>query len=80
MSLFVDRIDSVNFDDKDDIKNTIYNICNDVNIKMGKVMPGLRMALVGGVPGPDLITTMMILGKNSVKDRIDNSLTFDKVS
>lgn len=79
MSLFVNNIDSINFNDKDDIKNTIYNLCNDTGTKMGKVMPGLRMALVGGVSGPDLITTMMILGKNSVKDRIDNSLTFDKV-
>ena len=79
MSLFVNKIDSINFNDKDDIKNTIYNLCNDTGTKMGKVMPGLRMALVGGVSGPDLITTMMILGKNSVKDRIDNSLTFDKV-
>lgn len=79
MSLFVDKIDSINFDDKDNIKNTIYNICNDNNIKMGKVMPGLRMSLVGGVSGPDLITTMMILGKDSVKNRINKSLIIDKV-
>jgi glutamyl-tRNA synthetase len=79
MSLFIDNIDSINFDDKDDIKNTIYDICNDINVKMGKVMPGLRMALVGGISGPDLITTMLILGKKSVKDRISKSLVLDKV-
>ena len=79
MTLFIDKIDSLDFNDKDLVKNTIYNLCNDVGTKMGKVMPGLRMALVGGVSGPDLITTMMILGKKSVKDRISNSITFDKV-
>ena len=80
MSVFVDKIDSINFDDNDSVKNTIFDICASLSIKMGKVMPGLRMALMGGVSGPDLITTMVILGKDQVKDRINNSLVFDKVS
>jgi hypothetical protein len=36
-------------------------------------MPGLRTALVGGIAGPDLMTTMSILGKDQVKLRIINS-------
>jgi glutamyl/glutaminyl-tRNA synthetase len=37
-------------------------------------MPGLRMALVGGISGPDLPTTMFILGKDEVIKRISTSL------
>ena len=73
MSTFLTKIDDVNFDNGDSIKNTISDICDSLGIKMGKVMGGLRAALVG-VPGPDLITTMMVLGKDSTKTRISNSL------
>ena len=78
MSVFVDEIDSISFDDNDSLKKSIFDICSSVDVKMGKVMPGLRMALMGGVSGPDLITTMIILGKDQVKDRIANSLIFEK--
>ena len=37
---------------------------------MGKIMPALRLALTGGIPGPDLITTAYILGKNESIKRI----------
>jgi glutamyl-tRNA synthetase len=73
MSVFVTKIDDINFDDGDNIKNTISDICDSLGIKMGKVMGGLRAALVG-VPGPDLITTLRVLGKDSTKTRISNSL------
>jgi glutamyl-tRNA synthetase len=71
---FVKSSTDIDFDSKDTIKNSIYNICNDANIKMGKIMPGLRMALVGGIPGPDLITTMNILGKSETVRRINKAL------
>ena len=74
MSSFVDHIDNVNFDDLDDIKITIQSICDGFGIKMGKVMPGLRNSLVGGISGPDLMTTMSILGKEQTKFRISNSI------
>ena len=78
MSDFINKIDTVNFDDTNSIKDTISNVCNDLGVKMGKVMPGLRMALVSGVAGPDLMTTMSILGKDVTSDRINNSLVFEK--
>ena len=73
MSSFVDNIDSVDFNDNDSIKSKISSICDGFGIKIGKVMPGLRFALVGGIAGPDLMTTMSILGKDQVKLRIINS-------
>lgn len=74
MTEFINHIDSANFDDNDSIKLTISTICDGLGIKIGKVMPGLRVALVGGISGPDLMTTMSILGPNQTKLRILNSL------
>ena len=75
MSDFVSKIDTIDFNDTNSIKGAISTICNDLGIKMGKVMPGLRMALVGGIAGPDLMTTMMILGKDQTRSRINNTIT-----
>jgi glutamyl-tRNA synthetase len=55
------------------IKQSIFDICTEKGVKMGKVMPGLRMALVN-IPGPDLMTTMDILGKDESISRIKNLL------
>ena len=74
MSDFINKIDTIDFDDTHSIKDTISAICNDLGVKMGKVMPGLRMALVSGIAGPDLMTTMSILGKDQTKLRISNSI------
>ena len=74
MSDFINKIDTIDFDDTHSIKDTISTICNDLGVKMGKVMPGLRMALVSGIAGPDLMTTMSILGKDQTRLRISNSI------
>lgn len=64
----------IDYSSSDSIKDSLMSICNSVNVKIGKVMPGLRMALVGGISGPDLPTTMYILGKDEVVKRISLSL------
>lgn len=56
------------------IKQKIFDICNEVEIKMGKVMPSLRMALTGGIPGPDLMTTSEIIGKEETLSRLKTAL------
>ena len=45
-----------------------------MGVKMGKVMPALRVAITGGLPGPDLMTTMGILGRDESLIRIQNTL------
>lgn len=75
MSSFVDHIDSVDFDDNNSIKLTINSICDGFGLKIGKVMPGLRIALVDGISGPDLMTTMSILGKEQTRNRIESLLS-----
>lgn len=71
---FIKNINSIDFDNIDELKKSFMDICLSKDVKIGKVMPGLRMALMGGLSGPDLMTTMSILGRNEVKERINNSL------
>jgi glutamyl-tRNA synthetase len=71
-SVFI--LDDINFDSTDTIKDGINSICNGLGIKIGKVMPGLRTALVGGISGPDLVTTMFILGKDTAISRISSAI------
>ena len=73
MSDFGNNIDNVDFTSTDSIKLSILDICDRLGVKIGKVMPGLRMALVGGISGPDLMTTMLVLGKKETKKRISLS-------
>jgi glutamyl-tRNA synthetase len=73
MKSFIDNVDSVDFNDVDSTKSAISAICDGFGIKIGKIMPGLRASLVN-VPGPDLMTTMKILGKNDSMKRISKSL------
>ena len=56
------------------IKQTIHDICQSLGVKMGKVMPALRVAIAGGLSGPDLVSTMEILGKEESIKRINNTL------
>ena len=72
---FITCCSSINFDDLSDIKDSIVEICNNKGIKIGKVMPGLRMALVGGISGPDLITTMSILGMRETVSRLVRAIS-----
>jgi nondiscriminating glutamyl-tRNA synthetase len=60
--------------DNETIKQTIHDLCQVHDVKMGKTMPGLRVAITGDIPGPDLITTMEILGKEESFKRIKNTL------
>ena len=74
---FINNIDStgITFKDGQEIKDYIYKVAvKDGGHKFGKVMPGLRQALTGGIPGPDLMTTMVILGKKESINRIKKAL------
>ncbi|CAG7580093.1 MAG: Glutamate--tRNA ligase [uncultured marine phage] len=74
---FVDTIDQtgINFKEGQKIKDYIYQVgVKDKGHKFGKIMPGLRQALTGGISGPDLMTTMTILGKDVSINRIKKAL------
>lgn len=67
---FVKRSSSISWE-SEDIKNLISEICVQTGVKMGKIMPLLRLALTGGIPGPDLMTTAFILGADESIKRIE---------
>lgn len=54
----------------DNIKYNIHEVCDKNNIKIGKIMPDLRITLCGGKPGPELPTIMFILGKEETINRL----------
>lgn len=56
------------------IKADLEAFCEVFGFKLGKVLPDLRMALTGGIPGPDLPTTMEVLGRDESLKRIHNLL------
>lgn len=56
------------------IKQTIFDICAKLDIKMGKIMPSLRVAIAGGLSGPDLMSSCEILGLSETIKRIEDAL------
>lgn len=59
---------------QDNIKQLIHDICQEKGVKQGKLMPLLRLAITGGIPGPDLPTCIEILGKEETAQRISQML------
>lgn len=74
MTDFMMRIRSKHFDNIDDVKNIIYKCSTDHDVKFGVVMKGLRVAITGGLSGPDLMSCMDILGYNDSINRIKTTL------
>ncbi len=54
----------------DDIKHLLAQTLEAAEIKMGKIMQALRVAITGVGAGPDLMITMEILGKAEVVRRL----------
>lgn len=57
---------------QENIHSILTSLCEAKNIKLGKIMPDLRMALTGGIPGPELPLIMEILGEDESTRRIVN--------
>lgn len=55
-------------------KEALHQEAEKRGLKMGQVMPVLRVTLTGVGAGPDLATIMQILGKNEVAERLENAL------
>ena len=64
------------YSDKDMIKQCLYDLAKENDIKFGKLMPGLRVAITAGKSGADLITSMYILGQKESKKRITTMIEY----
>jgi glutamyl-tRNA synthetase len=75
MNIFVAEDFMSNFDEKEwtveHIRMELESISINTGSTVGKIMPMLRLALTGGVPGPQLPEIMYIIGPRETKSRID---------
>jgi len=58
----------------DAIENSLHEFMEAKGIGAGKIMPGLRLALVGAGRGPDVKEIMVVLGKDEVLRRIQRAV------
>jgi glutamyl-tRNA synthetase len=49
-------------------------VLGDLDIKMGKVMPALRLVITGVGGGPDLMEIISVIGRDETTQRIENAL------
>ncbi len=67
---FASRVESYENGSIDDFKSILMNVLDKQDVKMGKVMPALRLSITGETTGPDLMGMIKILGGHRVSQRI----------
>ena len=67
---FADRLDEKLVQDGEATKQALWETAQTHGMGIGKVMPGLRLALTGSGGGPDLMTIIAILGAEETRQRI----------
>lgn len=72
---FASKIESVENATIEDYKAVLMNVLEGQNVKMGKVMPALRLSMTGETTGPDLMGMIKILGGKRVSERILNAIS-----
>ena len=55
-------------------KTMLQEVLEDLDIKMGKAMPALRLALTGLGGGPDLMEVISVIGQKETTQRIENAI------
>jgi glutamyl-tRNA synthetase len=73
-AVYANEISTIQIFDVDNAKNLLNSICEARNIKMGKQMAALRLAITGSLTGPDLMKSIEILGAEETKIRILNAI------
>ena len=68
--------DIPNYNNVEEIQAKVKEFVKDNEIGFGKIMMPLRVALVGGLHGPDIPVIMSLLGKEEVKNRLDSLISF----
>ena len=66
--------EQVAWDDPALLKEGFFAACRDSGTKPAKVLPALRAVVAGGLPGPDLFTTMYVLGRERTRERIGRAV------
>ena len=73
ISEFIRKIENSSAFEAVELKSVLHTLLEERGLKLGKVLPALRIALTGASAGPDLMQIMEILGKEETLERIKNS-------
>jgi len=74
LSAFASEIKSVDNATEEEFKSILMNVLDKQDVKMGKVMPALRLVITGETTGPDLMGMIKVLGGSQVSVRIRNAI------
>ena len=72
---FSTNLNNIEFENQAIVSNEINKWCGKNNIMFNKIMPALRLVLVGEMKGIDLYTTIKILGKEETVLRIEKAIS-----
>lgn len=74
ISEFKDELDKTEGLNAEKAKETLMEVLDRKNLKIGKVLQALRLAVTGKGAGPDLMEIIEVLGKEETTKRIDHAL------
>jgi len=72
LSVAVTFFKKQNVVDKTSLKDVFFEHLSSSNIKPGKILPAIRIALVGKLEGPDLFELISFFGSKEVSKRLVN--------
>jgi glutamyl-tRNA synthetase len=71
---FADNLTESLVESADDTKQLLWEEANKLGLGIGKVMPGLRLAMTGSSDGPDLMGVIKVLGAKEASERIQQAV------
>ena len=73
LSKVLEGLKSLNSFTAPEVKQEIVNVLEQLDVKLGKVMPLIRLCITGQGAGPDLMEILEILGKDEVASRMEKA-------
>jgi len=74
LSAYSDVLKNSDYQTEEEFRQSLKEIVETKGVKIGKVMPALRLTLTGGADGPDLMGTMKVIGTRESGLRIKKAL------
>ena len=76
LSGFAEKLTDTMTDNSENTKQVLWEVANDSGLGIGKVMPGLRLAMTGSGGGPDLMGIIKVLGADETRNRIRKAIEY----
>lgn len=74
LGIYADQLENNFPSEPQDLKQALWESADSQGMGIGKVMPGLRLALTGSGGGPDLMDIMLVLGQKETVHRIRKAI------